>query len=153
MEKKNVITRAWRIYNLPGHRQRESFSPSRAFTDWRGNDIEIRNSDITGTNDYSIILVTSETAEACERVMEGQLSDGVFENCRSPIAVEVSVDDVPLKPFPVCALCGHEIRPLDDTMYCGQKLCGACHEQERERRRLERAAARVEKKGEHHNGR
>lgn len=42
--------------------------------------VEVINSDQTGTNEYSIIRITRDTAEECEEEFDGQLSDGVFEN-------------------------------------------------------------------------
>ena len=44
--------------------------------------VEVINSDQTGTNEYSIIRITRDTAEECEEEFDGQLSDGVFENSR-----------------------------------------------------------------------
>ena len=44
--------------------------------------VEVINSDQTGTNEYSIIRITRDTAEKCEEEFDGQLSDGVFENSR-----------------------------------------------------------------------
>lgn len=43
---------------------------------------EVRESDKTGTNEYSIIRITRNTPEECEKELEGQLSDGVFETSR-----------------------------------------------------------------------
>lgn len=76
------MTRTWRVWGANGHRQRESFEPSYKY-DWtEGEDIrevEVENSDKTGTNEYSIIRITRNTAEECEAELEGQLSDGIFE--------------------------------------------------------------------------
>lgn len=44
--------------------------------------IKVLNSDKTGTNEYSIIRCTRNTADECEREFYGQLDDGVFENSR-----------------------------------------------------------------------
>lgn len=78
-------TRTWRVFGANGHRQRESFEPSYKY-DWtEGEDIreiEVENSDKTGTNEYSIIRITRNTAEECEAELEGQLSDGIFESVR-----------------------------------------------------------------------
>ena len=84
-----MATRAWKVYGMFDgaivHRQRESFHASRRY-DWsEGDDIrivELLNSDKTGTNEYTIIRITRNTAEECERELEGQLSDGLFENSR-----------------------------------------------------------------------
>ena len=40
------------------------------------------NSDITGTNDYSLVKITRNTEEECELEIIGQVSDGIFENSR-----------------------------------------------------------------------
>lgn len=78
-----MITRAWKVYGRDGHRQRESFSKSYKYDFSKGENtriIEVENSDKTGTNDYSIIRITRNTAEECDRELSGQLSDGIFEN-------------------------------------------------------------------------
>lgn len=86
------VTRAWKVYGAEGHRQRESFCESYAY-DWtEGEDvrkIEVENSDKTGTNEYSIIRITRNTAEECERELDGQISDGIFENSRVGEVVEI----------------------------------------------------------------
>ena len=80
-----MITRAWKVHGKEGHRQRAAFGESFSgdYTAYR--DVETRYellcSDVTGTNDYAVVKVTTPTAEACERELEGQLSDGTFENC------------------------------------------------------------------------
>ena len=43
--------------------------------------LTILNSDITGTNDYSIVIITRDNEALCDREMDGQWSDGIFENC------------------------------------------------------------------------
>ena len=54
-----TITRTWKIFGAPGHRQKESFYPSVKY-DWSDKNfgtriVEIKNSDKTGTNDYSLV--------------------------------------------------------------------------------------------------
>ncbi len=86
------VTRQWKVYGLEGHRQRESFFPSRKYDFTNGNKyrmIEILNSDSTGTNDYSIVKITRNTKQECYEELEGQLSDGVFENSRTGIVEEI----------------------------------------------------------------
>lgn len=51
--------------------------------------IEVLNSDITGTNDYTEIAITCNTTDLCNAEMEGQICDGIFENCRVGKVVEV----------------------------------------------------------------
>lgn len=81
-----AVTRAWKVYGMEGHRQRESFSPSRK-CDWSNKEdgvriVEVENADKTGTNEYSIVRITRDTSELCEKEFDGQLSDGIFENSR-----------------------------------------------------------------------
>ena len=71
------------MYGIPKHRQRESFYPSER-QDFSTADnvrvLDIFNSDRTGTNEYNIIRITRETREECFDELEGQLSDGLYEN-------------------------------------------------------------------------
>ena len=80
-----------KVYGAEGHRQRESFAPSteirwREITKpeaWDGVIItRIKNSDQTGTNEYSIIEIIAETEQDAIKEMHGQISDGAFENSR-----------------------------------------------------------------------
>lgn len=76
------------------HRNRESFFESREYDFTKLDDtegyhpdhlgvrnIKILNSDITGTNDYSVVIITRDNEALCDREMDGQWSDGIFENC------------------------------------------------------------------------
>lgn len=91
-----MTTRAWRVYGEAGHRQRESFSRSERY-DWSQNGrtriVEVINADRTGSNDYTIIRITRDTAEECEQEMEGQLSDGIFENTRYGKIEEINEEE------------------------------------------------------------
>ena len=87
-------TMAWKVYGMDGHRQKESFNDSVRWDSSNGDDVRIIeeiNSDKTGTNDYTVIVITRNTREECERELDGQLSDGIFENCRVG-RVEIIVD-------------------------------------------------------------
>lgn len=79
-------TRAWKVYGVEGYRQRESFNKSYKYDFSNKEDgtriIEVFNSDITGTNEYSVIRITRDTFEGCEEELEGQLLGGIFENSR-----------------------------------------------------------------------
>lgn len=80
-----MATRTWRVYGTEGHRQRESFNNSYIWDFSEGDNkriIEVENSDKTGTNDYSIIRITRNTLEECQSELDGQLTDGIFENSR-----------------------------------------------------------------------
>lgn len=89
----SVVTRVWQVYGAVGHRQRESFNNS--YRNDFSNDavgvriIEVENEDKTGTNEYSLVRITRNTAEECQDELDGQLSDGIFENSRTGKVVEV----------------------------------------------------------------
>ena len=78
-----MVTKSYKVYGFLGHRQRESFNKSYKL-DFSEDDnvriIEVENSDKTGTNDYTIVRITRNTAEECEAELNGQISDGIFEN-------------------------------------------------------------------------
>ena len=88
-----MITRTFKVYGMNGHRQKISFAASVSY-DWTiGTDIrivELINSDITGTNDYSVIRITRNTEAECYAELNGQLSDGIFENVRTGRIEEIS---------------------------------------------------------------
>ena len=78
-------TRTWKVYGANGHRQRISFQESFRWDFTKDEDIriiEVFNSDITNTNDYSIVKITRNTSQECEQELNGQVSDGIFENSR-----------------------------------------------------------------------
>lgn len=81
------------------HRNRESFFPScyYDFTGYREGDgvriIRELNSDILGTNDYNIVIITRETATQCDDEMFGQWSDGIFENCNVESPTELGAEE------------------------------------------------------------
>ena len=80
-----MTTRTWKVYGTDGHRQRESFAPSHINEFTRNGEriiLEVENGDKTGTNEYSIVHITRNTAEECEQELWGQISDGLFENSR-----------------------------------------------------------------------
>lgn len=93
MENKEPVTRAWRVYGAEGHRQRESFFESYKHdfsSEQKGVRIlEVENSDITGTNEYTIVRITRNTEDECEEELWGQISDGIFENSRVGKVVEI----------------------------------------------------------------
>lgn len=93
-----AITRTWKVYGMDGHRQKESFCDSYEH-DFSDENMGIRkiavlNSDKTGTNEYSIISITRNTAEECYAEFSGQLSDGVFENSRVGAIEEIFEEDL-----------------------------------------------------------
>ena len=73
-----MVTRTWKVYGTEGHRQRESFFPSYQYDFSK-----------TGTHDYSIVRITRDTAKLCAAELNGQISDGIFENSRVGQILEV----------------------------------------------------------------
>lgn len=80
-----MYTATFKIYGRDGHRQRESFHKSARY-DWTDGEnvriVEIQNADKTGTHDYSLVTITRNTEKECLAELDGQLSDGIFENSR-----------------------------------------------------------------------
>lgn len=87
------VIRTWKVYGYDGHRQRESFSPSYSIdcTKYRKGlrRITVMNADMTGTHDYSLVRIEADTREACAKELDGQISDGIFENSRIGTVEEV----------------------------------------------------------------
>ena len=78
-----MVTKSWKVYGFFVHIQRESFNKSYKWEfseDDNVRIIEVENIDKTGTNDYTIVRITRNTAEECEAELNGQISDGIFEN-------------------------------------------------------------------------
>lgn len=75
-----MVTAIWKVYGIDGHRQRQSFFSSDIFTDWSGVQAAVIGSDITGANDYVVVIFNANSFDKCERALNGQLSDGIFEN-------------------------------------------------------------------------
>lgn len=80
-----TVTRTIRVYGAAGHRQRESFRASYDFA-LANSEIpcafSVRNSDKTGTNAYSELVISSVSAEQIEHNLFAQVDDGIFENSR-----------------------------------------------------------------------
>ena len=79
-----TVKRTWKVYGAEGHRQKMSFDESVKWDFSNPNErvriLEILNADVTGTNEYTVIKITRNSAEECEDELRGQLSDGYFEN-------------------------------------------------------------------------
>lgn len=71
-----------KIYGAEGHRQRMSFSKSVKFETDKGSEVIILNSDVTGTNDYSLVIIKADTELDCFHEMQAQIDDGYFEDSR-----------------------------------------------------------------------
>lgn len=92
-----AIARAWKIYGKDGHRQRESFGESYRLDFTEDNNVrilEVLNSDVTGTNEYSIVIITRNTAEECESTLLSQLDDGIFENSNTGKEEEIPLSEL-----------------------------------------------------------
>ena len=76
----------YRVYGAEGHRQRESFNSSCRYNfsnvESGHRVIHVDNEDTTGTNDYSEVLIVRNTIQEVKDELEGQISDGIFENSR-----------------------------------------------------------------------
>lgn len=90
--------KAYKIYGADGHRNAVSFDKSFTWdfsTEKEGKRVLIvLNSDITGTNDYNILIVHRNTAAECEAEKNGQVSDGLYENYRTGKQESVSKEDL-----------------------------------------------------------
>lgn len=79
-----MVTKKYKVHGSDGYLQGASFLTSCEYEIWdaKGNQIllTILNADVTGCYDYSIVSVTAESEEECRRVLDAQISDGVFEN-------------------------------------------------------------------------
>jgi hypothetical protein len=87
-------TKAYRVYGVPGHRQKEAFNNSYRWDFSEGDNariIEVLNADITGDYNFSVVIITRNTEKECDQELEGQLTDGVFENSRTAKVIEVAV--------------------------------------------------------------
>ena len=79
-----MFKKTWKGYGAEGHRQRESFfeSYTHDFSDDKVGTriITVENSDVTGTDMYSLISIIRNTEAECDEELDGQISDGIFEN-------------------------------------------------------------------------
>lgn len=87
------MIKMYKVYGAEGHRQRESFSPSYKVTTFSNVTISVINSDITGTNNYSLIKLEGDNEIKLKDEFEGQLSDGVFENSAYGITEEIKDEE------------------------------------------------------------
>ena len=69
-----MITRAWKVNGVLGHRQRESFNKSYKWDFSEGDNVRI----------------TRNTSEECEAELNGQITDGIFENSRVGFIEEIN---------------------------------------------------------------
>lgn len=87
------MIKMYKVYGVEGHRQRESFSPSYKFTTFDNITVSVINSDLTGTNNYSLVKLEGDNEIQLEDEFEGQLSDGIFENSAYGITEEIKDEE------------------------------------------------------------
>lgn len=96
--KNGVLGIDWNTSRSPYTNHGDIFTPCESFNksykyDFSGNGvtriIEVENSDKTGTNEYSIVRITRDTAQECYNELCGQITDGIFENSRTGRIEEV----------------------------------------------------------------
>lgn len=95
--------KAFRVYGKGGHRFRGSFFETRSLllSGVPSVIMDVINSDITETNDYSILKFTCVFGElpneAFEHMAEAQAYDGIFECCTIGDIVEVALYDIKIR--------------------------------------------------------
>ena len=90
------MTRTWRVFGACGRRQRISFFPSCVYDmseEGKTCVVEVLNADRTGTNNYSVLRITCDTEEKCERELQAQLSRGLFKNSRFGTVMEIKAEE------------------------------------------------------------
>ena len=88
-----ATTKTFKVYGRTGHRQKESFNASYMYdfsADQVTRIIEVFNSDMTGTNEYTVVRITRDTEDECFEELNGQLSDGIFENVGTGAVIDVT---------------------------------------------------------------
>ena len=87
------MIKIYKVNGAAGYRQRESFSPSYKFITFDNITISVINSDLTGTNNYSLVKLEGDNEIQLENEFEGQLSDGIFENSAYGITEEIKDEE------------------------------------------------------------
>ena len=108
----------FRVYGQDGHRQRVSFRPSYVLRfDYSScfTLIEVLCSDITGSNDFVDLIITSSSESDCISILRAQLSDGIFENSRFGDVYRVSVTGIASSTF--------GLADFDDNFYLYDSSC------------------------------
>ena len=89
-------TKTWKVCGENGQQQQESFNKSyiRDFSDnYLGTRIiEVFNSDLTGTNEFSVVRITRNTYKECDDELSGQVTDGIFENYEVGDIFELNIE-------------------------------------------------------------
>ena len=88
-------SKVYHVYGEYGHRQRESFSESYELLNEKNNTmICVHNSDMTGTNDYTEIVIIAKSEKECDEILDVQLTDGIFENSRTGKVITIRTESV-----------------------------------------------------------
>ena len=93
------VTKAWKLYGPNDHKQEESLKPSYKVDLSNDSDTriyEVFNSDKTGETKYSIVKITTSSSTDCNKELDAQISDGLFEHMNIGEVEEIlsSWDDV-----------------------------------------------------------
>ena len=92
--------KVYHVYGEYGHRQRESFCESyELLNEYNNSIICVNNSDITGTNDYSEIVIIAKSEKECDEILDVQLTDGIFENSRTGKVISIRTEPVRIEIF------------------------------------------------------
>ena len=87
--------KVYHVYGEYGHRQRESFYESyELLNEYNNSIICVNNSDMTGTNDYSEIVIIAKSEKECDEILDVQLTDGIFENSRTGKVIAIRTEPV-----------------------------------------------------------
>ena len=54
----------------------------------------VNNSDMTGTNDYTEIVIIAKSEKECDEILDVQLTDGIFENSRTGKVITIRTESV-----------------------------------------------------------
>ena len=87
--------KVYHVYGEYGHRQRESFYESyELLNEYNDTMILVNNSDMTGTNDYTEIVIIAKSEKECDEILDVQLTDGIFENSKTGKVTAVKTESV-----------------------------------------------------------
>ena len=87
--------KVFHVYGVYGHRQRESFYDSyELLNEYNNTMICVNNSDMTGTNDYTEIVIIAKSEKECDKILDVQLTDGIFENSRTGKVIAIRTESV-----------------------------------------------------------
>lgn len=83
----------FRVYGDEGHYQRESFHESWSFK-YSDNSLEVFvfNSDITGTNDFTDVVIIGRQYSQIKTYIKDQITDGIFESSNVGKVEEIGYD-------------------------------------------------------------